>query len=302
MFDVKVVKYDGSVVWASTEPGLLWACRGGGGGFGVIVEVVLRVFKYPQDIWAGSILVPRSELPRVADSIVQFLSNPVDPKVTMMMYVVKKKLLESFRVDTDMVVIHAFDACGEEHGRACFKWALDIPGAIDKTMITNLLGVSALQGKVHTIKGTLKQYWAPMLLHEISKEMILNAVNWNEEIQRTNSSVGDNTYLIFELLCSCDPVGAPISSCAWPRPAGAQHILLLGPGCPFNAGEETENFARDVAIKAPSKIVGDTQDVHVIPNLVEDFHDLKEIWGAHFDRLQGLRRVYDPRNKLKGAI
>lgn len=113
----------------------------------VIVEVVLRVFKYPQDIWAGSILVPRSELPRVADSIVQFLSNPVDPKVTMMMYVVKKKLLESFRVDTDMVVIHAFDACGEEHGRACFKWALDIPGAIDKTMITNLLGVSALQGK-----------------------------------------------------------------------------------------------------------------------------------------------------------
>lgn len=57
-------------------------------------------------------------------------------------------------------------------------------------------------GKVHTIKGTLKQYWAPMLLHGISKEMILNAVNWNEEIQRTNSSVGDNTYLIFELLCS----------------------------------------------------------------------------------------------------
>lgn len=34
MLDVKVVKYDGSVVWASTEPDLLWACRGGGGGFG----------------------------------------------------------------------------------------------------------------------------------------------------------------------------------------------------------------------------------------------------------------------------
>lgn len=73
-------------------------------------------------------------------------------------------------------------------------------------------------------------------------------------------------------------MGAPISSCAWPRPAGAQHILLLGPGCPFNAGEETENFARDVAIKAPSKIIGDTQDAHVIPNLVEDFHDLKEVF------------------------
>lgn len=111
------------------------------------MEVVLRVFKYPQDIWAGSILLPRSELPRVADGIAQFLSGPVDPKVTMMMYVVKKKLLESFKVDTDMIVIHAFDGRGETYGRDTFKWALDIPGAIDKTEITNLEGVSALQSK-----------------------------------------------------------------------------------------------------------------------------------------------------------
>lgn len=34
MLDAKVVKYDGSVVWASSEPDLLWALRGGGGGFG----------------------------------------------------------------------------------------------------------------------------------------------------------------------------------------------------------------------------------------------------------------------------
>jgi hypothetical protein len=33
MLDAKVVKYDGSVVWASAEPELLWALRGGGGGF-----------------------------------------------------------------------------------------------------------------------------------------------------------------------------------------------------------------------------------------------------------------------------
>lgn len=34
MLDAKVVKYDGSIIWASAEPDLLWTCRGGGGGFG----------------------------------------------------------------------------------------------------------------------------------------------------------------------------------------------------------------------------------------------------------------------------
>ena len=34
MLDAQVVKLDGSVVWASTEPDLMWALRGAGAGFG----------------------------------------------------------------------------------------------------------------------------------------------------------------------------------------------------------------------------------------------------------------------------
>ena len=34
MLDAQVVKLNGEVVWASTEPDLLWALRGGGGGWG----------------------------------------------------------------------------------------------------------------------------------------------------------------------------------------------------------------------------------------------------------------------------
>ena len=34
MLDTQVVKLDGQVVWASTEPDLLWALRGAGGSFG----------------------------------------------------------------------------------------------------------------------------------------------------------------------------------------------------------------------------------------------------------------------------
>lgn len=40
MLDAQIVKADGQVVWGSAEPDLLWALRGGGGGFGGKSEAV----------------------------------------------------------------------------------------------------------------------------------------------------------------------------------------------------------------------------------------------------------------------
>ncbi|KAE8152546.1 hypothetical protein BDV25DRAFT_61515 [Aspergillus avenaceus] len=301
MLDAQVVKYDGSVVWASTEPELLWALRGGGGGFGVLVTVKLRVFPYPQNIWAGQILIPRESLEQVADGIENFLSKPVDPKITMFLYVVKGRLLESIGSDSDMLVIHAFDANGEKHGRANFQWALNIDGAVDQTMTTNLAGVANLQDKADIVKGTMTQFWQPLLLRNISKETVIKAIKWFEEIRDVDESLGDCTYLIFELLSSRDPVGGT-SSCAWPRPSGMKHILLLGTGCPAHSPKDKENLARDLAIQAPSKVLGDHSEAYVLPNGFEEYHDWTQVWGPHFAKLQTLRNVFDPRDKFKGVI
>lgn len=67
----------------------------------------------------------------------------------MFLYVLKKEVLESIHVDQDMLVVHAFDAHGEEHGRSDegFCWALGLKGAIDGTKIMNLRGVADLQGE-----------------------------------------------------------------------------------------------------------------------------------------------------------
>lgn len=118
----------------------------------VVVEVVLRVFPYPQNIWAGPILIPREKLEVTADEIAKFVSRPLDPKVSMFLYVVKKRLLKSIGADSDMLVLHAFDACGEAHGRVNFQWALNIPGAIDQTKVTTFAGVADLQGKATSLQ------------------------------------------------------------------------------------------------------------------------------------------------------
>ncbi|EAU32774.1 predicted protein [Aspergillus terreus NIH2624] len=276
MLDAQVVKYDGSVVWASTEPELLWALRGGGDNKAV-VQLVLRVFQYPQNIWAGPILIPREHLQQVAKGIAQFVSKPVDPKITMFLYVVKKRLLEFIGTKLDMLVIHAFDAHGEAHGRATFQWALDFPGAVDQTKVMTLAGVADLQNELRYAKGTMKQFWAPMLLHKISEDTIMRTLKWYEDIEALNSSFADCTYVIFQLLSTRDPAGSR-SECAWPRPAGTKHLLLLGIGCPSYAGPEDENLARELAIQAPERILAGKEEVHHVPSGFEDFHDPEKVY------------------------
>lgn len=58
------------------------------------------------------------------------------------------------------------------------------------------------QDKVHIAKGTMKQFWSPLLLRELSKDTIINALQWSEDIGKLDESLSDCTYLIFELLCS----------------------------------------------------------------------------------------------------
>ncbi|PYH86713.1 hypothetical protein BO82DRAFT_397294 [Aspergillus uvarum CBS 121591] len=127
MLDTKIVKYDGSVVWDSMEPDF---------GHCVVVDASsgqAPSFPYPQNNRAVSILVPREGWKEVGNGIENFLFRPVSLRTTMFLYVVQGRLLQSIGTDENMLVIHAFDANGEEYGRAHFQWALDFPGAIDQT-------------------------------------------------------------------------------------------------------------------------------------------------------------------------
>ena len=61
----------------------------------------------------------------------------------------RKEQLAFMGANEDMLIIQAFDALGELHGRGTdgFKWALECPGATDTTTISSLSGLAKLQGK-----------------------------------------------------------------------------------------------------------------------------------------------------------
>ena len=151
MLDAQVVKIDGSVVWASTEPDLLWALRGTETGFGIVTSFKFQARPYPENgkIYAGPILIPRDKVPEAAKGLMSMFDHgEVDPKVSLFLYVMRKELLHLIGATQDVLVVHCHDGKGEEHGRKMFKWALDIEGAIDQTTGGNTIkDIADLQGK-----------------------------------------------------------------------------------------------------------------------------------------------------------
>lgn len=169
LLDGQVVTSNGRVLWASEDPDLLWALRGGGSSFGgrstilnslgsrasneylaVVVAVKLRVYKYTKSIYTGNILYPNESLHEVAKAISDFTRRTQDPKMAMHLYCLDTAhaaLTGQSPAPGIMVVI--YDANGEVHGRSeqGFGWALRIKGAVDNTRAMSRTEANQQQGE-----------------------------------------------------------------------------------------------------------------------------------------------------------
>ncbi|KAM5377878.1 hypothetical protein ACJZ2D_004782 [Fusarium nematophilum] len=275
--DAEIVKYDGSIVMASTEPELLWALRGSGGGFGIMTKAVLRAHPYSTAIWSGVILLPQFLLPTILD----------------------EHQLQS--VNGDMVALHVYDGCGESHGREVFHWALQMPGAIDRTVVTDMKGIVDMQHNVTTLRSTMSTFRAlPLGLADLDEDTIVRTIEWHDEIRNVDAGIQSVTMTVIELLVFSAPIGGQ-SEVAWPRPLDARHYILLLTGCPTGGSEEQEEKARQLILNAPKEILQGREFV-VLPPGLDDLQDPKKSYSQHWDKLVELRKRYDPDLKFKAIV
>ncbi|OQE02730.1 hypothetical protein PENVUL_c039G07906 [Penicillium vulpinum] len=303
MLDAKVALTDGRILWASTEPELLWALRGGGGSFGVLIEVKLRVYPYPDKIYSGQISYPRSAFSVVAKAISKFTAECKDPK--MAMHIFPLDLSQGHYVgDTPKpgIGLQVFDAHGEKHGRSAegFGWALDIEGAIDGTSSMTIRECNRIWDGLEAAKGKTANFQSCLVISDIDEQLISRAWHWIESLTLKDPSLClGGTYVLIEFMQkpafhSVDPMLR-----AWPGTSG-QSVLQLGTGAPRSSRESRELAYRELRA-APSFICGQ-DELQYFTHSLEEFNDLKKIYGDNFEKLQQLKRRYDPHGGLKGPF
>ncbi|KAJ6149295.1 hypothetical protein N7471_000494 [Penicillium samsonianum] len=308
MLDAKVVLTDGRILWASTEPELLWALRGGGGSFGdtVLVEVKLRVYPYPNKIYSGTISYPREAFSVVAKAISRFTSECKDPKMAMHIFALDLSL-GHYVGDTPKpgIGLQVFDAHGETHGRGTegFGWALDIEGAIDETSSMTIRQCNQIWDGIQAAKGKTASFQSCILIPNVDEQLLSKAWHWIESLTLKDPSLSlGGTFFLIEFMQkpafhSVDPILR-----AWPGTLG-QSILQIGTGAPSNLKESRELAYREIRA-APSFICGHDErgELDYFTHSLEKFNDPRKIYAGNFEKLQEIKRRYDPHGGLKGPF
>lgn len=52
----------------------------------------------------------------------------------------------------------------------------------------------------------MAQYWAPFVLPDITKEVVIKSVKWVEGLKNIDEAIADSTYLIFEVFCTVSAI------------------------------------------------------------------------------------------------
>ena len=318
LLDATIVLADGRIVHsaAAEEPELLWAIRGGGGSFGVVVEVTVRVFPdyAPKGIFTGRIFYPRSQLEVVVKAVAEYSERCEDPKMALHFYCLTMEttqtgeVLESRPKQAGMgVAIMLYDARGEEHGisEEGFKWAMDIEGATVMTQTMDFVAVNALSDELQQAMGVANSYFSGITVPKVDERIMLNAWGWMDRLLAKDAAFAEvplGTVVLIELMQkpALQSLDSP-SDAAWPHTRN-QHVVQLGGAAPTNR-PELEAIVLQALAGAPNEIIGDAHDeADFLPNFLNNFNDPRKIYGMNYGKLVELKRKFDPKGLFRGPF
>lgn len=203
MLDVQIVLRDGRVLWASEEPDLLWALRGGGGNFGVVTALKLQARPYPTQIFSGLVSVPYQSLKEASKVVADMAARTADPRLAMHVVNLGPGMGFPDQGSKPDIGFLVYDANGTEHGlsEAGFKPVLDIPGAQNfGTQELTIRQVNALAETFRDYQGSSHFWLSAPLIENVEDDTLVRAWKWYETCVDECEGFGSNSTVLLEFM------------------------------------------------------------------------------------------------------
>ncbi|KAK0367310.1 hypothetical protein LTR91_007437 [Friedmanniomyces endolithicus] len=308
LLDAQVVLRDGNVVWAAKEePDLMFALRGGGGNFGVLTALTFRARPYVEKVFGGAIALPYSALRETAKGVAAMSIRTADPKVAMHVVNVGPGLGMPDQGSRPGIGIMMFDARGEAHARSKdgFAWAFEIPGAHEVSTSTCTLK------QTHAVAETFRNYqgnnmfWlsAPLIEGDLDDEMLVRVWKWYEDSIEAHPGFGAGSTVLLEFMQeNAFNSSSSRNSTAWPH-SGHRHVLQLVLGCkPETAPANVQEIVMKRFHAAGREVAGDRETREFLPWFLNEWNDLRQVYGENYDRLMEIKKRFDPENRFHKGV
>ena len=310
LLDAQVVLNDGRVVWASEEDdgALLWALRGGGGNFGVVVALKMRARRYHEAIFAGLVFLPYEQLGKVGEWVERSVERLQDPKTAFFVTNQGPGTGVPPQGAKPGIAVVLFDAHGETHAKSKekgFGEIFEMEGLVEIACgMVPLSGMTKLAESYKSYQG-VNQFWgsAPLMEEKVDAGFIRRAWEWYAKTIEECPVLDQGSTVLFEF-CQAgffNSSGSPKAS-GWPH-SGRKHVMQVVLGC--NAASVPPNLEKLVQKRlmvAGTEIGGGKETGEYHAGFLHSWNDLDTVFGGNLEKLRTLKRTYDPKNRFNKSV
>ncbi|KAL6713316.1 hypothetical protein ACLMJK_008781 [Lecanora helva] len=284
LLSVNLVNSDGKLITVnSSNADLWWALRGAGPNFGIVTSAVILssyVAQVDNKAWLGSLIYTEDKLETVVAAIE---SLRLEPRMNVFLYFVVSD-------SRPVVLVTPFYYGSEATARQKFATLLNIGPTMDTTAVVayNHWNDGA---EGFCIKGERKPAFAAGFMHMIPAAW--RAV-WNEFVAFTSHPGTASTIILMEAYSLGKGQSVPDDSSAFPH----RHIRFNAAALPWYPDKSLDPVAD--AFKDRVRNIWWTNDNLTTNasyiNFASGDEELDVVYGSSLQRLQTLKKRYDPRN------
>ncbi|GJE88819.1 FAD-dependent oxidoreductase [Phanerochaete sordida] len=291
LVQAEVVTANGDILTCSeTEnPDLFWAIRGAGSNFGVVTYFTLKAYPQPNGVYSGMMAFTPAQLPAVIAAAQTWAAGASVDESCMVFFACPPP------ARAPAVVVAPFFNGSEEEGRARFKAFFDVGPVADMTRALPYEEQNAIQNPMATHGGRKALKSAP--LGSVDGEVMTRLFGEYVELVEAYPDAKESA-LIVELHEWKKFMEVPFDATSFANRGPYYNVTFVmrwtDPALDATMRQWTATHAKPLVDAAGARPGAGAQVARGYANFGLGDERVRDVFGAHYDRLSELKARYDP--------